>query len=827
MQNNIALVSVILLSLHCFSYIVLRLLGLIRSGNLSLNCGIFGFSGKGDINIVKFLGFSNDSRGGDGCGYYHDKTLHKGFGKQELFKNLILEKKMTLNPECNVFIGHTRKASFGSKITLDNTHPFLIDKTFIFAHNGKVENAEKLCEAYDIDHKGMTVDSHMFGAVLKKAKSFKPLSQYKGAAAISFHDTSEPDVVYLFHGKSSDWASQGESVERPLFVLKTKNCIYWSSLREPLDLIADEGDVVEELDCNVVYKLTKGKIVKLNKVKVDRERSNHYNFDPIKGEPVTYTHQNHNAKQIGYPAKSFQDTFSENIDAWERPYVNQQAPFRKGKTVHVVDNMKKIYNIKHEFIDKGILSKIGTISDRTKLILFFCKGFHQELSPNGTWKLAEGAYYADKDTGDAVSRPEENVNNLDAPSELQLFVPEFEHSVRRYYFHKGMLINSHSYTDFVKFLACTPLKEGCEEYVKTLSNFTTYPIPFYDEKNSVTYHHGVRANANPIKPQFTNRAYTYKWGLLTGIKNVKNDKSKTEDFIASSFNRDETLPKHIIDSDLESKVVIPSQSGAVRGATKKPVNIVTDVENDEIYKMLTRDIMNKSMVAAIDIKPSDSSRHINVFQTYYSTVNLLMGSLTPICKKALNSFFSDICLAMSTTKDVISSVEPDVVDMVVNSFLEECVSKNQTVFASLSGYQVSLLKDYVVCAMYYDFLKGKRDSNSKEVEDDVPSADEQALMDFAEANEQAYEEEMANEQDSQTDMYLDIFVGDIESSGGLRDSALELQEFEASEYAQEVSNVLFKTEEFLLNELTSVLSKYQKTKLINKIKDLQTSKSTI
>ena len=155
----------------------------------------------------------------------------------------------------NVVLGHNRAGSFGYKKTIDEAHPFLINENLIFTHNGTIKNTDELCKKYKIEEKDFNVDSEILGTLLYTEGS-DILNYYKGAAALAYTYLQESNILYLFHGSSKEYKHSQLMEERPLYCLKTKDGIFYSSLKISLDAIKEhKDDDIFNLEYNIIFKI--------------------------------------------------------------------------------------------------------------------------------------------------------------------------------------------------------------------------------------------------------------------------------------------------------------------------------------------------------------------------------------------------------------------------------------------------------------------------------------------------------------------------------------------------------------------------------------------
>jgi len=227
-------------------------------------CGLFGFSGKKGkaINISKLiiLGLLNEARGKDSCGYYFNGNVDKGTGMESDFSDFVAKNKLKPGDlKTKIFMGHTRKAT-GGMYNYENAHPHVVESNYTQTHNGVIKNIWELCNKYDVNHTKIHVDSIGLAHLINKVGPKPILEEYKGSAALAFTYMSDPSYLYLYHGESRERQNGLILEERPLFILKQPEGIYYSSLKESLEIINVDPDNIEPfiLKHNVVWEVLDG-----------------------------------------------------------------------------------------------------------------------------------------------------------------------------------------------------------------------------------------------------------------------------------------------------------------------------------------------------------------------------------------------------------------------------------------------------------------------------------------------------------------------------------------------------------------------------------------
>lgn len=242
-------------------------------------CGIFGFAGKPgnhEFNILKFatLGAINDARGGDSAGAFIDGACEYGIGDEKLFSSFAVKNQFLRSFEgvsVQHALGHCRKASVGAK-TIKEAQPICVpndegDKIdLVMVHNGTLLNHDELKDKYLSKVPDYFTDSQIFANVVYY-HGFKVLEEYNGAGAFVFVDyRKKVPTTYIFRGESKLYTSSVNTAsERPLFWAKTPEGIWFSSIKEVLELILFGVYPVEEVPGNTLIIIQNGKVVSTKK----------------------------------------------------------------------------------------------------------------------------------------------------------------------------------------------------------------------------------------------------------------------------------------------------------------------------------------------------------------------------------------------------------------------------------------------------------------------------------------------------------------------------------------------------------------------------------
>lgn len=325
-------------------------------------CGIIGYAGK---DLTKFnssklnsLGMWNEKRGEHSCGVSTDGDIFIGVNTEKVFRDFIANTGYKHPSIFPVVIGHTRHATGGAH-TIENAHPFGFGEDgkggfkMIGVHNGTLLNHLELAREYEIDiteQKGTVTRTKIDSEILLEIVynfGTSVLEKYNGAAALVWTRPEEPNVIYVYRGKSL--SSKNEVIrteERPLFYLQeSKNSMYFSSIEDSLAFISDEDNFeVKEFDVNVVYKITDGDVENAERTPINRAGKYQKSYG------VTYGRHNY--------AKSYTPTTHHKGTSKKASEVKSLKDYYKSKAKGVNTNYQiKHYNIANEEVNEDIKMK--------------------------------------------------------------------------------------------------------------------------------------------------------------------------------------------------------------------------------------------------------------------------------------------------------------------------------------------------------------------------------------------------------------------------------------------------------------------------------------
>ena len=242
-------------------------------------CGLFGiYSGK--VHQVKAKAFLKDAfvasmlRGTDSSGLAVIDHVKSKFdwNKMPVPGSMFTDNKSVLGlleDGCKpntISIAHVRAATVG-KVTVDNAHPFVLDKsddtcTIIGAHNGTLTGwqSDKLAREFDVDSEWAIAK-----LVEEKDEAFQ---SFKGAYAFTWWDSSSKDVLHMARNK-----------ERSLTVaFLPHNGLAWASEAGMLYWLLERNGI--KLDGNMIvleagqhYSFNLNNVKEYDKVKIKESKS--------------------------------------------------------------------------------------------------------------------------------------------------------------------------------------------------------------------------------------------------------------------------------------------------------------------------------------------------------------------------------------------------------------------------------------------------------------------------------------------------------------------------------------------------------------------------
>ncbi len=599
-----------------------------------LACGLFGggFNRPIDETILyklKLLGVFNQSRGEDSCGYYNGQDIFKGVDGNKKFCNLVINKGIEIpaNTKNHIFMGHTRKSTFGAH-TEANAHPFNINKNMVLTHNGKFTNNYRLSQKYGMTVSQYTVDSEAFGYILDKV-GYKVLNEYEGDAALVVHKFDQPNVIYIYHGESKKVANGVLVEERPMFYMKTKEGVYYSSLEEALKFIKEEGDEISKLPCNMVFTIRKGELHK-TKIIVDRGDSNVFVYN-----------KTNNCDDDGWGvmggthSKCGKSYMAKNEEAI-RKLTN------KFNNIPILNSKK---NGSFEFSNNGVVTNIEGLDISKELLPAEIQG---EAPKNGKVFWWKGRYYIWKNKEKIVLA--DGTLSLTKAGEI-IPIDDLSTCTERidnYFFFKGIMLNSTG--DYIKITSAledsekTPIKSllesKYENWCSELSKYSKYAIclmndeaPFlYDKQlRSWWYSNGAFMESS-ITPKFSSRNYHFKRGLLIRING--------------------TLPNDL----------------TIFSSTEKP-KVQSELFKEEKTITSTLDSLENNEYNNVDVL--ELSKIEKKFKKCYASAKLLKEELGEAGMLALTFYAEELCLHRLK----IQNPSDEKISSIIESLIREATEK--------------------------------------------------------------------------------------------------------------------------------------------------------
>lgn len=233
-------------------------------------CGIGGIINTSNNRFDKLafnvIGGFNDTRGGDSCGIFIDKSVYKGTDSNKRFINFT--KTISYPKRASISLLHCRKTSPGLVTNQFQCQPIIIKENdeivFVLMHNGSIKNINSLATKYtpDIITTGLS-DSQILAEIIYRT-GFDVLSEYHGSASLCIIDYREDNPRVYFWSGYSVYNSNAEDypVERQLYYIVEKNRFIFSSVSTPLELI-DSKATLTKFPTNKLLELCNNQLIEV------------------------------------------------------------------------------------------------------------------------------------------------------------------------------------------------------------------------------------------------------------------------------------------------------------------------------------------------------------------------------------------------------------------------------------------------------------------------------------------------------------------------------------------------------------------------------------
>lgn len=477
-------------------YLILLLV--FRPDRTRVYCGMAGFSPKAGLTYegfkkafinMKILGIYNQSRGVHGCGIYINGKITKGVDKEKLWKDFLSNNALEIVPKRSnalPIIVHCRQATIGSH-TPENTHPLSIENK-ILAHNGTISNIQELQKKYGEKSPTGTVDSFILGNLLL-SQGYHILEEYIGYAALIF-TYQNSDKLYVYRGESKQYKDGKLEEERPLYYLKTKEGIYFSSMQNSLEAISfDKSDVLDIVPANEVWQVKDGDFHK-KVFTVNRSEMN------IKA-PKKTSFYNYNK------ASNYNSQYAYN-DIWRDTYPTSysDSSYTSYKNTALLIPNKTLVKLELE-TEPGWKKEKSMIYDD---FIYFHKNRYFRQEKNKAPKLMEGKVH---------------INGNGAIFEYSTF------GTAAFYFKKGIMISPKAYKKIENNLVNT---KSINSYLFINSVVPVTDLGKMGTTDKFYYKGALCKDKDSFTPPFSDRRYVFNnYGELSGIELGTYDKKHSID----------------------------------------------------------------------------------------------------------------------------------------------------------------------------------------------------------------------------------------------------------------------------------------------------------
>lgn len=560
-------------------------------------CGIFGMAAKEPKFIsspnIKILGMLNESRGRTCCGVTVDGEIYHGHDKEKLFTDFAKGRSFAAK-QVPVVIGHTRQASTGMAVNKHNAHPFGFGElnggyAFVGVHNGTLLNHKELAVKYEIELtesvpseyvEGVMVsrtkiDSEILLEIIYKTKTLKVLSEYNGRAALVWQDLTEPDVVYLYSGKSVPEEGDDEIKaveERPMNVwIAGRNNFYFSSMPDSLEIIGADAKDVFQIEYNTVYIVKGGNFNQARKIRISRKGNFHtetYTWGNY-GRPSNY--QKHWPSSCTVNAETTKEVGTSGAETKQTTLDLNEGTRIIRSTFHIYDDetclpegtyKNKVYSKKLRYYRNGhLITGIYTYVRGSGFIYLGAKVAEAEQSAKFMVDMPFNITTAAFDV-DSVWKPFESINDI-------FF----------YYFIEGVMVES--VLDYKVFLHYSTEKLSFYLTPEKLSQVSKYPVASVAVKGHYS-HQNIYKDGTLFTGNFRGidqyKSYYFLNGNLIMTKTVNGDIVTAS---ADYLDRADVKNKDIYENTFYVKSECWNKSFANKITTPKVIELpVTTATND-------------------------------------------------------------------------------------------------------------------------------------------------------------------------------------------------------------------------------------------------------